>query len=82
MAGIQIYEDYYKTKPLPSDPVDRANVEQVLKQGYVVLEDCFSRDEAEAAKAEINRLSGKEPVKGRNSFEGLNTNRIYSLLNK
>ncbi|KAL1954876.1 hypothetical protein VTO42DRAFT_465 [Malbranchea cinnamomea] len=79
---MEIYENYYKTKPLPSDPVDRANIEHVLKHGYVVLENCFSKEEAEAAKAEIDRLSGRAPFKGRNAFEGFNTNRIYSLLNK
>lgn len=82
MDGTQIYENYYKTKPLPLDPVDRANIEHVLKHGYVVLEDCFTKDEADSAKAEIDRLSGSAPVKGRNAFEGFNTNRIYSLLNK
>ncbi|EFW16937.1 hypothetical protein D8B26_003747 [Coccidioides posadasii str. Silveira] len=68
--------------PLPEDPVDRANVEHVLQHGYVVIENCFSKEEAEAAKAEIDRLSGSAPMIGRNSFEGFNTNRIYSLLNK
>lgn len=82
MDGPQLYENYYKTKPLPTDPVDRANIQHVLKHGYVVLENCFSKEEAEAAKAEIDRLSGSAPVTGRNAFEGLNTNRIYSLLNK
>jgi len=48
----------------------------------VILENCFSKAEAEDAKAEIGRLGGKEPESGRNPFEGLKTNRIYSLLNK
>ncbi|KAL2369461.1 hypothetical protein RJ035_004615 [Blastomyces gilchristii] len=68
--------------PLPADPVDRANVEHCLRHGYVVLENCFTTEEADAAKAQIDRLSGSDPIKGRNAFEGLNTNRIYSLLNK
>lgn len=67
---------------MPADPVDRANVEHCLRHGYVVLENCFPKEEADAAKAEIDRLSGSDPIKGRNPFEGLNTNRIYSLLNK
>lgn len=79
---MELYENYSKSRGLPSDPVDRANVEHVLRHGYVVLENCFSKDEAEGAKAEIDRLSGGSPVKGRNAFEGYNTNRIYSLLNK
>ena len=81
-AIMELYEKFSKSKELPSDPVDRANVEHVLRHGYVVLENCFSKDEAEAAKAEIDRLSGNAPMKGRNPFEGHNTNRIYSLLNK
>ena len=81
-AIMELYEMFSKSKELPSDPVDRANVEHVLRHGYVVLENCFSKDEAEAAKAEIDRLSGDSPMKGRNPFEGHNTNRIYSLLNK
>lgn len=68
--------------PMPKDPVDRANVVKVLRDGYVVIENCFTKQEAEAAKAEIDRLSGSAPIAGRNAFEGLNTNRIYSLLNK
>ncbi|EEH03287.1 phytanoyl-CoA dioxygenase [Histoplasma capsulatum G186AR] len=67
---------------LPTDPVDRANVEHCLRHGYVVLENCVTKEEVTVAKAEIDRLSGADPMKGRNTFEGLNTNRIYSLLNK
>jgi len=67
---------------LPSDPQTRADIEQCLENGYVVLENVFSLDEAAEAKAEIGRLSGKDPIAGRNSFEGLKTTRIYSLLNK
>jgi len=65
---------------LPSDPQTRADIEQCLENGYVVLENVFSLDEAAEAKAEIGRLSGKDPIAGRNSFEGLKTTRIYSLL--
>ena len=67
---------------LPQDPSDRANVQHVLRHGYVVLENCFSKAEADEAKAEIDRLSGNSPRVGRNPFEGFKTNRIYSLLNK
>lgn len=66
----------------PSDPKTRANVEHVLDHGYVVIPNVFSRADAEAAKAEMRRLSGSAPRAGRNPFEGLDTNRIYSLLNK
>lgn len=67
---------------LPTDPKHRANVEHVLEHGYVVLKDAFSKQEAEEAKAEMRRLGGARPKRGRNPFEGKDTNRIYSLLNK
>lgn len=69
-------------RPLPTDPTDLANVQHVLEHGYVILTDQFSKHEALEAKHEIDRLSGKDPMVGRNSFEGHNTNRIYSILNK
>lgn len=80
---MEAYQNLTKNfNPLPDDPVDRANVQSVLENGYVVLKDCFTKEEADAAKAEIDRLSGNSPIMGRNAFEGYNTNRIYSLLNK
>lgn len=65
-----------------SDPQLQQDIEHVREHGYVILENVFTRDETEAAKQEIARLSGHEPKTGRNDFEGLDTNRIYSLLNK
>jgi len=56
--------------------------EKILKDGYVVIPNCFSRAEAEEAKAEIDRLSGTDPRTGRSDFEGHHTNRIFSLPNK
>ncbi|KAJ4503745.1 hypothetical protein HRR90_004964 [Exophiala dermatitidis] len=50
--------------------------------GYVVIPECFTRAEAKEARDEIVRLLGQNPLGGRNPFEGRNTNRIYSLLNK
>mgnify|MGYP001046769331 FL=1 len=64
------------------DPQLQKDINQVRKHGYVIIENAFTREEAEAAKREIARLSGHKPKPGRNAFEGLNTNRIYSLLNK
>jgi ectoine hydroxylase-related dioxygenase (phytanoyl-CoA dioxygenase family) len=69
-------------KTLPSNAQTRSDIEHVLKHGYIILENQFSIQEASAAKAEIDKLSGASPQGGRNPFEGLNTNRIYSLLNK
>jgi ectoine hydroxylase-related dioxygenase (phytanoyl-CoA dioxygenase family) len=69
-------------RPLPNDPDLRADVEKILEHGYVILEDCFSKEDALEAKTEMDRLTGKEPMHGRNRFEGFQTTRIYSLLNK
>ncbi|KAF1814926.1 phytanoyl-CoA dioxygenase [Eremomyces bilateralis CBS 781.70] len=69
-------------KTLPANPRLRANIEHVLEHGYVILENVFTKSQAEEAKAEISRLGGNAPKVGRTAFEGLNTNRIYSLLNK
>ncbi len=84
-AAIMSYDIYSKVverKPLPDDPVLRADVEHVLEHGYVIIPDCFTRAEAQEAREEIVRLLGREPLVGRNNFEGVKTNRIYSLLNK
>lgn len=67
---------------LPSNAQSKADIEQCVEHGYVILQDVFTLDEAAEARAEIDRLSGKDPIPGRNVFEGLATNRIYSLLNK
>lgn len=69
-------------KPLPSNPQTLADIQHVLKCGYIILHNQFSPSDAAAARAEIARLSGSTPQNGRNPFEGLKTNRIYSLFNK
>jgi hypothetical protein len=69
-------------RSIPSDPKTRALTEQVLKEGYVVIPNCFSRDEGKAAIAEIARLSGKDPKTTRDDFFGRKTSRIYALPNK
>lgn len=81
-ANFQFYSAAVQRKPVPSDPVTKADVEHVLEHGYVIIPDCFTKAEAKEARDEIDRLLGEEPLGGRNNFEGLNTNRIYSLLNK
>ena len=67
---------------LPKDPICRADIENVLEHGFVVLRDVFTKVEAEEAIAELRRIGGETPKPGRNAFEGLKTNRFYSLLNK
>ncbi|KAK5097007.1 hypothetical protein LTR70_002190 [Exophiala xenobiotica] len=79
---FRLYSRAAEHKSLPSDPAVRRDVEHILEHGYVIIPDCFSKAEAKEARDEIQRLLGKDPQKGRNPFEGLNTNRIYSLLNK
>lgn len=79
---FNFYSQAIKRKPLPEDPITRADVEHVLEHGYVVIPGCFTKQEAKEARNEISRLLGEAPLGGRNPFEGLNTNRIYSLLNK
>jgi hypothetical protein len=81
-ASFNIYSQSTQRKPLPSDPQTRADIQHVLEHGYTILPGCFTAQEASEARAEIKRLLGHQPLTGRNNFEGVNTNRIYSLLNK
>ena len=81
MATSSLYTQRLDRR-LPEDPQTRVDINQVLEHGYVVLKDVLSATEAEEAKAEIRKLGGNERKKGRNHFEGLDTTRIYSLLNK
>jgi hypothetical protein len=70
-------------------------IDEVTKHGYVIIPGAFSQDEVEVAKAELERLSqaktasekkeaasGGSSRSGRNTFEGLKTERIYGLANK
>ncbi len=81
MADYNVFSEIRRNE-MPSDPATRADVQHVLDHGYVVLENVFTLAEAEEAKAELRRLNGADPLTGRNKFEGLDTTRIYSLLNK
>lgn len=67
---------------LPADLVAHADITHVKTHGYVILPSLLTPAEVHAAKTEITRLSGDAPLVGRNSFEGEDTTRIYSLLNK
>lgn len=62
-------------------------IDQVTRDGYVVIPHAFSAGQVSQAKAELARLSGTAEAgpagqAGRNAFEGLRTQRIYALLNK
>lgn len=80
--GFRLISDSLQKKPLPPNPQTQADIQHVLEHGYVIIPDCFTKEEAKEARDEIRRLLGSAPAGGRNPFEGLNTNRIYSLLNK
>lgn len=80
--NFQIYSAATARKPLPTDSSLRADISHVLEHGYVILPNQFTAAEALEARNEISRLLGNTPLGGRNTFEGLATNRIYSLINK
>lgn len=74
-----------KTKP--EEQRLKQLIDQTLENGYVILPSVFSKAEIEEAKAEVARItksatSGPAAGGGRNRFEGLQTHRIYALLNK
>ncbi|CRG83580.1 putative protein Mb3657 [Talaromyces islandicus] len=70
------------TKPLPEDPVKRADIETVLRDGYVVLDGLLDEEDVKELADEVDRMTGDDPKFGRKTFEGWATIRIYSLLNK
>jgi hypothetical protein len=62
-------------------------IDHITEDGYVVIPNAFSSEEIEEAKAEVLRLAGAPltggaSLRGRNTFEGLKTQRIYALANK
>jgi hypothetical protein len=62
-------------------------INHITEHGYVVIPNAFSSEEIEEAKAEVRRLAsaprtGGASLRGRNTFEGLKTQRIYALANK
>ena len=59
--------------------VTQADLAQIEKQGYVIIENVLSAQELATIKAEIGPLL-KET--GRNSFEGYKTQRLYAVLTK
>lgn len=69
------------------DPRVKKLIEHTIEHGYVIIENAFTKAEVEETKAELARIAsspeaGPAAAHGRNSFEGLKTSRIYSLLNK
>jgi ectoine hydroxylase-related dioxygenase (phytanoyl-CoA dioxygenase family) len=51
------------------------------RDGYAVVEQLLTREEAAAKRAELTRILTETPI-GRNDFEGFKTRRIYALFAK
>lgn len=67
-----------KVKLIP-EHVTRADLEQIHEHGYIVIEDVLTDAEIADIKAAILPLLND---KGRNVFEGFNTQRLYAVLSK
>jgi ectoine hydroxylase-related dioxygenase (phytanoyl-CoA dioxygenase family) len=59
----------------------RADVERLHQQGYVVIPSLLSRIEIDGVKAALAPYL-RGTLRGRNNFEGFNTERVYALLAK
>ncbi|KAL7941986.1 hypothetical protein V8C42DRAFT_333255 [Trichoderma barbatum] len=63
-------------------------IDQVNEHGYTIIPNAFSPSKVAETKAEVARLTadpttaGPAGQKGRNTFEGLKTQRMYALANK
>lgn len=89
--NLEKYEDlgkdlagtYHQTTKRAAEKIELRLLEESLERlaadGYVVLERAISPEAVAQAKQAIERLLG--PL-GRNDFEGLKTQRVYSLLQK
>ncbi len=53
----------------------------LTRDGYAIVEQLLSREEAAAKRAELTRILAETPI-GRNDFEGFKTRRIYALFAK
>lgn len=54
---------------------------RMMRDGYVVVEDMMTADEAATARADLDRVLA-ETKTGRNAFEGFSTQRVYALFAK
>ena len=57
-------------------------LEQLDRDGYVVIERAVEPDVLERIRAELDPYLGAGAHLGRNDFEGFSTNRVYALLAK
>jgi ectoine hydroxylase-related dioxygenase (phytanoyl-CoA dioxygenase family) len=68
--------------PMPGTTCSGREVAQRLTEaGYVIVSALMSPGEVRAARADLERVLGSTP-KGRNTFEGLATQRVYALFAK
>ncbi|KKO98513.1 hypothetical protein THAR02_09376 [Trichoderma harzianum] len=79
------------SRPSPSKAPDariQQLIHQINKHGYAIIPNAFSPSIVAEAKAEVARLTadpemvGPAGEKGRNTFEGYKTQRLYALANK
>lgn len=74
----------YRSTAGSQDQADPALVEALTaaldRDGYVILENLFTADEAEAMRAAL--LPHDHDHLGRNSFEGFGTKRLYAVIEK
>ena len=74
----------YKSTAGTQDGIDpsiiTALMEQVNSEGYIIIENLFSHDEMDALKADT--LARFKHGAGRNNFEGLATQRLYSMMSE
>ncbi len=72
----------YKSTAGTQEGVDKALIAEVMEQinrdGYIILENLFAPEDMDALKADaLTRFKHKA---GRNNFEGLATQRLYSMM--
>lgn len=76
-----VYRPMAPPRTLAPDPEAEAHASTILREGFVVLRDVLSRGEVAAMRAALAPwLQGK--LKGRNDFEGFESERVYALLAK
>ncbi|KAL7786723.1 hypothetical protein V8C37DRAFT_290446 [Trichoderma ceciliae] len=87
----EVGADARLSQPTASKPPD-ARIQQLIdhvdKHGYVIIPNAFDSSTVAKAKAEVAQLTsnpkaaGPASAKGRNTFEGYKTQRLYALANK
>lgn len=87
----EVGADKRLSKPSLSKPLDariQQLIDQVNKHGYAIINNAFSPETVAKAKATVAQLTadpktaGPASEKGRNTFEGYKTQRLYALANK